>query len=88
MWGVVRCVVWWGVSLSPTAWAPCFGIAHSLSLICQLTSEDVKLNIIVGTGLFRTREVLCVRRQCLQANVENGSKLWHPIVARFNYDPP
>ena len=25
---------------------PCFGIGHSLSLICQMTSEDIKLNNI------------------------------------------
>ena len=27
--------------------APCFGTGHSLSLICQPTSEDMKLYIII-----------------------------------------
>ena len=32
---------------------PCFGIGHNLSLICQMTSEDIKhqliaLNTVVG----------------------------------------
>ena len=26
---------------------PCFGIGHSLSLICQLTSEDIKYHFII-----------------------------------------
>ena len=26
---------------------PCFGISHSLSLICQLTSEDIKHHFII-----------------------------------------
>ena len=27
---------------------PCFGIGHNLSLICQMTSEDIKHHLIVG----------------------------------------
>ena len=30
---------------------PCFGIGHSLSLICQLTSEDIKHHFIVITSI-------------------------------------
>ena len=26
---------------------PCFGIGHNLSLICQLTSEDIKHHFII-----------------------------------------
>ena len=26
---------------------PCFGIGHSLSLICQMTSEDIKHQLII-----------------------------------------
>ena len=34
--------------------APCFGIGHNLSLICQLTSEDIKHHFING-ALWRER---------------------------------
>ena len=37
---------------------PCFGIGHSLSLICQLTSEDIKHQlIIILTSTETTRPV-------------------------------
>ena len=37
---------------------PCFGIGHNLSLICQMTSEDIKhQHIIIGLAQFRS----CVR---------------------------
>ena len=26
---------------------PCFGIGHNLSLICQMTSEDIKHQLII-----------------------------------------
>ena len=26
---------------------PCFGIGHNLSLICQMTSEDIKRQLII-----------------------------------------
>ena len=29
---------------------PCFGIGHNLSLICQVTSEDIKHQLIIITG--------------------------------------
>ena len=35
---------------------PCFGIGHNLSLICQMTSEDIKHQLIimcVGGGGYR-----------------------------------
>ena len=28
---------------------PCFGIGHNLSLICQMTSEDIKHQLIIVT---------------------------------------
>ena len=31
---------------------PCFGIGHSLSLICQLTSEDIKHHFIITMDPF------------------------------------
>ena len=27
---------------------PCFGIGHNLSLICQMTSEDIKQQLIIN----------------------------------------
>ena len=40
---------------------PCFGIGHNLSLICQMTSEDIKHQLIILTStetirLFKDRE--------------------------------
>ena len=32
---------------------PCFGIGHNLSLICQMTSEDIKHQLIIA-GASRT----------------------------------
>ena len=29
---------------------PCFGIGHNLSLICQMTSEDIKHQLIIIDG--------------------------------------
>ena len=29
---------------------PCFGIGHNLSLICQMTSEDIKHQLIIFSG--------------------------------------
>ena len=43
---------------------PCFGIGHNLSLICQLTSEDIKHQLIIsgllaeGTFIFSIARVL------------------------------
>ena len=31
---------------------PCFGIGHNLSLICQMTSEDIKHQLIIITVVF------------------------------------
>ena len=31
---------------------PCFGIGHNLSLICQMTSEDIKHQLIIIIILF------------------------------------
>ena len=36
---------------------PCFGIGHNLSLICQMTSEDIKHHLIITRGRR-------VRRRC------------------------
>ena len=30
---------------------PCFGIGHNLSLICQMTSEDIKHQLIIIMSL-------------------------------------
>ena len=33
---------------------PCFGIGHNLSLICQMTSEDIKHQLIIKTQIHLT----------------------------------
>ena len=35
---------------------PCFGIGHNLSLMCQMTSEDIKHQLIRWWGRERERE--------------------------------
>ena len=52
---------------------PCFGIGHNLSLICQMTSEDIKHQlkqhnetVAVQIGLFETRVSLTINLS------------WHP----------
>ena len=34
---------------------PCFGIGHNLSLICQMTSEDIKHQLII---MIHTNEMI------------------------------
>ena len=44
---------------------PCFGIGHNLSLICQMTSEDIKHQLIISIGegrWLRVTEVQSVER--------------------------
>ena len=42
---------------------PCFGIGHSLSLICQMTSEDIKHQLIIIKALvFLMRLIHYLRR--------------------------
>ena len=36
---------------------PCFGIGHNLSLICQMTSEDIKHQLIIDTMHTHTIQV-------------------------------
>ena len=33
---------------------PCFGIGHNLSLICQMTSEDIKHQLIISNSDVKT----------------------------------
>ena len=40
---------------------PCFGIGHNLSLICQMTSEDIKHQLIIITAASIVQE-LCESR--------------------------
>ena len=40
------------VSVEVNNTEPCFGTGYSLSLICQPTSEDMKLNFIINNNLF------------------------------------
>ena len=47
---------------------PCFGIGHSLSLICQLTSEDIKHHFII---------ILCNSLGCFYKNVTTHARLSH-----------
>ena len=47
---------------------PCFGIGHNLSLICQMTSEDIKHQLIVVVywpSGFRGRKDLLNRASAL-----------------------
>ena len=42
---------------------PCFGIGHNLSLICQMTSEDIKHQlIIIIFEIFRHRPIIIYTR--------------------------
>ena len=43
---------------------PCFGIGHSLSLICQMTSEDIKHQLIIISKIDRPRGLLRGLRFC------------------------
>ena len=36
---------------------PCFGIGHNLSLICQMTSEDIKLQLIMQNHVPRSTHI-------------------------------
>ena len=44
---------------------PCFGIGHNLSLICQITSEDIKHQLIITSKAFsplaRAREEISIK---------------------------
>jgi len=44
---------------------PCFGIGHNLSLICQMTSEDIKHQLIIITTV----------KQLKTMKYENRSKI-------------
>ena len=49
---------------------PCFGIGHNLSLICQMTSEDIKHQLIIITDLSAERSATLVMKKArLQALV-------------------
>ena len=41
---------------------PCFGIGHNLSLICQMTSEDIKHQLIIINASTTFDEIEC---ECL-----------------------
>ena len=38
---------------------PCFGIGHNLSLICQMTSEDIKHQLIIIIWVSTTFSTIC-----------------------------
>ena len=42
---------------------PCFGIGHNLSLICQMTSEDIKHQLII---IITSPAVVCSFRKCIK----------------------
>ena len=51
---------------------PCFGIGHNLSLICQMTSEDIKHQlIIIITGQIQSPEAVWKSRRPSWAPVPN-----------------
>ena len=47
---------------------PCFGIGHNLSLICQMTSEDIKHQLIIIIISLQSGVCMCVRA-CVHACV-------------------
>ena len=47
---------------------PCLGIGHNLSLICQMTSEDIKHQLIIGKV---TREAEPQGFKCLRNTAHN-----------------
>ena len=54
---------------------PCFGIGHNLSLICQMTSEDIKHQLIISGGsalCFRQEgdpAVICLQGHCVVVDI-------------------
>ena len=56
---------------------PCFGIGHNLSLICQMTSEDIKHQLIIITILaIFAMAVLVVVSVAGARNAPVGYILW------------
>ena len=51
---------------------PCFGIGHNLSLICQMTSEDIKHQLIIIIGETRPTPMSAEsRRGCFSFGVQD-----------------
>ena len=57
--------LWFSWTLGNTE--PCFGIGHNLSLICQTTSEDMKLYFIIinVTSVYVTQFISAILGSCL-----------------------
>ena len=52
---------------------PCFGTGHNLSLICQMTSEDIKHQLIIIMAVEDFTKDLGVGMQDIRSNV-NAAK--------------
>ena len=61
---------------------PCFGIGHNLSLICQMTSEDIKHQlIIIKEKVIGSWPGTCIQYTRLQKKVElMQTKLCFPAI--------
>ena len=68
---------------------PCFGIGHNLSLICQMTSEDIKHQLIIGGSRAEGKTWMAARRHAPTRNdrqpapeqVTVRSDLFTPLIA-------
>ena len=57
---------------------PCFGIGHNLSLICQMTSEDIKHQLIISylkSGFLPMTHPFCIGAST-RGTAETGALLW------------
>ena len=50
---------------------PCFGIGHNLSLLCQMTSEDIKHQLIIII-IIRCRISGYVQKRAISRDVGHG----------------
>ena len=51
---------------------PCFGIGHNLSLICQMTSEDIKHQLIIINGATEEGFTLLIPEKIIKNKNKGG----------------
>ena len=63
---------------------PCFGIGHNLSLICQMTSEDIKHQLIIITATSTFTQLLGSKLS-IEAGEEGDyiSTYWYTVTTRM-----
>ena len=54
---------------------PCFGIGHNLSLICQMTSEDIKHQLILDYELAKNARIRASEKNRLQRELTKNTKV-------------